>query len=671
MWGRKKMRIEFIKLKNYRQYKDEKIDFPPLKGERNFIVIQGINDSGKTTLLNAITWCLYGEELHLEKELKALPMLNTLTFSKLKLGESCEVEVEIQMRDEKEQKINFKRNIRFKKLKNGEIEKIKDPTSKEDDGSKYEMLRQIKGNIIQVADAKYITKKLIPKEICGYFFFDGERLNEYFREAVGEKIKGEVFKISQLELLDKVLKYTEEKKGEFMKTSKNLTSKAAEIKDEIDLYQNSLKEYKEKREDLKSQIKEAEEKERKISGKLRLLPDSKQLEEERAGIEEDLKKLEDKIDDLYQDKLNYLIDMAPSIFIYKAIIKTNKIIDKKEEAGEIPPYYQKDFIEKLLKKGKCMCGTDISKKNRYRKKIKKILLECDEISNIAAKLIKTNTYLKSIINELEKFHIKQIKFGREIKSLRKEDEEKNKRLKKINERIGKSSSEEVKRLENKLQLYKEQIKNQGSTLGNMQARIEMTERNIKKLENDFEKEIKKEKKLKELGKILSFCKKSLEAIEKIKGSFMEETKKEIEELTKKQFFELIWKKETYKDIKIDDDYKISVVHQSGMEAIGSLGAGVRQALALSFIAALNKVSGFDVPIVIDTPLGRISKEHRKNIADKLPSYLKGKQVILLATDEEYTPEVRKRLSKRVAKEFKIEFKETKLGSIGRIVPYGK
>jgi len=105
-----------------------------------------------------------------------------------------------------------------------------------------------------------------------------------------------------------------------------------------------------------------------------------------------------------------------------------------------------------------------------------------------------------------------------------------------------------------------------------------------------------------------------------------------------------------------------------MEGIGTLSAGERQVLALSFMAALNSVSGFDVPIIIDTPLGRISKEPKKSIARNLPKYLKGEQVTLLVTEEEYTPEVRASLSGRVGKSYVIEFKETGNGNLAEVIP---
>ena len=105
------------------------------------------------------------------------------------------------------------------------------------------------------------------------------------------------------------------------------------------------------------------------------------------------------------------------------------------------------------------------------------------------------------------------------------------------------------------------------------------------------------------------------------------------------------------------------------ECIETLPADERQLLGLSFMAALNSVSGFNVPIIIDTPLGRIPREHGKSIASNLSNYLKEKQVTLLVTDEEYTPEVKESLSERVGMSYSITCKETGTGVLAEVVPY--
>jgi DNA sulfur modification protein DndD len=148
---------------------------------------------------------------------------------------------------------------------------------------------------------------------------------------------------------------------------------------------------------------------------------------------------------------------------------------------------------------------------------------------------------------------------------------------------------------------------------------------------------------------------------------MKEVKNQVEQKASEQFLSLITASSTYKGIRIDDDYNISVPHVTGREALGSLSSGERQVCALAFMAALNSVSGFKVPVIIDTPLGRIDPGPRKKIAQKLPNYLKGTQVTLLVTESEYTEEVREALQGKVSKTYTISFQEKGEGKIAELV----
>ena len=162
---------------------------------------------------------------------------------------------------------------------------------------------------------------------------------------------------------------------------------------------------------------------------------------------------------------------------------------------------------------------------------------------------------------------------------------------------------------------------------------------IDELKEKMDEELKKEGKVKELKKMIHFCEKSLNIISSTKQNIIAETRKEIERETRQVFFTLLWKKETFKDISISEDYNINLIHSMGYECLGSVSAAERELLALSFTLALHKISGFDSPLIIDTPVARVSDEHRKNFGKIFLDVSFNKQTILLFTPAEYSSEI--------------------------------
>lgn len=87
-----------------------------------------------------------------------------------------------------------------------------------------------------------------------------------------------------------------------------------------------------------------------------------------------------------------------------------------------------------------------------------------------------------------------------------------------------------------------------------------------------------------------------------------------------------------------------------------LSAGERQLLAVAILSALAKASGREMPVVIDTPLGRLDETHRallvKNYFPKASH-----QIILLSTDSEIVGSHYKNLKPYASKEMTLQFDE--------------
>ncbi|MFN9606929.1 MAG: DNA sulfur modification protein DndD [Pseudanabaena sp.] len=90
-----------------------------------------------------------------------------------------------------------------------------------------------------------------------------------------------------------------------------------------------------------------------------------------------------------------------------------------------------------------------------------------------------------------------------------------------------------------------------------------------------------------------------------------------------------------------------------------LSAGEKQMLAIAFLWGLSRVSGCQLPVVIDTPLGRLDSSHRHNLLDRyFPNA--SQQVILLSTDTEIGKEevTRLRQNQLIAHEYILDYDES-------------
>jgi len=659
------MDLDCIRMKNFRQYMNVKIEFArdPAK---NFTIIQGVNGAGKTNLLNAITWCLFGDEFHVDTKYKGLPIVNTTALNQ-STDNTFEVKVEIQFIEKDGNKIVVTRANQYKKKENGEVVEVPYPHSL--------AVMQQRGRDwigpIYGDDAQYIINNRIPPTIEEYFFFDGERMDDYFKENTGKEIKEAVFQISQLELFEKLIDHLTARRTDFLKAARGLSSRAEEISELLQLHTRSLETDKKILEELIQKKSEAEQLERDYSKKLKnsSLEHIQQLEDQREALNSDISDTERQIAEIEDERLQLLHKAMPIILSYNALLRTKSMIDGRVEAGLIPPLFQRIFIESLLKKEKCICGSDISGKDEYsttRRKRVETFLESSQLSEKSNELIESNTLIRKMMENVASFPELVIEMNRKLKGLEEINEGKEQKIRKIEQEIKQSNVENIKLWEQEREKYSKEKEHFVGEVAKIRTQMEKRRKIMSACNSELKHELEQETKHKSLLEVLAFCDEGMKSAQQVMDTIMINVKEEIEKKTSEQFLALIWKKDTYTAVRIDDDYNISVPHISGREALGTLSAGERQVCALSFMTALNSVSGFEVPIIIDTPLARISSEPSRNIARNLPNYLQNKQVTLLVTEKEYTPEVKNELSGRVGMTYIINVTEKEQGNLAEV-----
>lgn len=215
---------------------------------------------------------------------------------------------------------------------------------------------------------------------------------------------------------------------------------------------------------------------------------------------------------------------------------------------------------------------------------------------------------------------------------------------------------DVAELEKQRKRIDGRIKDMREDLGQLRGKIEQKKEEVEERKKAWQREVEREKKHETILRKISFVENASEKIEGIEKEILEQVRTETEDSLEQFFNDLIWKDEPY-DIELTDEYEVHVYGPSGEKNLGSLSAGERQVLALSFMSALAQISGFSAPILIDTPLGRISSKPKKRIAQNVPNYLEDTQVTFLMTDEEYTDEVRVFLKDKVANEYHLDYSD--------------
>lgn len=112
-----------------------------------------------------------------------------------------------------------------------------------------------------------------------------------------------------------------------------------------------------------------------------------------------------------------------------------------------------------------------------------------------------------------------------------------------------------------------------------------------------------------------------------------------------------------KNIEIGADCSVRLLGDRGRD-LRSLdaSAGEEQIFALSLIAAIAKVSGAKVPIVMDTPLARLDTDHRTNVLKYFSSQA-SEQVILLSQPDEVHGSYLKVIKDRIGAKFHLDYEE--------------
>ena len=667
--------IRYIEIENFRQYRKTRIEFS-IDPQKSFTIIRGANGTGKTTIMNAITWCLYGKEMHREDGGKnddnIFPIINTNTLKENPVG-IINMSVTIMFADKNGDQMWIKRKLSLYSEGKSTIERDSETGMWLPNGNDStisvtkECQRYTKNGWEKIVPFSRGINILLPELLFSYHLFDGEKLEDFFIN-LDKNIENGIKNVSKIKMVEQAIDSLEK----FIK--QRIHPKLKNLRPEANIYKRrkseaeaELDEVIIKVEETNSKLKSKEEKINKLEqfiishGGANIGKQQEQAIEIKNKIEKVQKEIQRKKIELR----DYVLLHMPSIMLHSQIQDIVRQIEKKGQTGVLPPKISGPFLEKLLKDELCICGNNIAHGTVARKKVSRYIKNAgySKISGTTTEILYTlKPMLKigKIISDLDMMR-------RELNNSQDSEEKEKKEYKKIQDAIGNADVDSIKRKQSeKIDLEKD-VAQLNQSLGVYNSRKKQLKRDIEENKSKLSRELRKDERHKKISKKLDFCNDALLYMKKMKKEVLEEARSKVQEHTEQYFLDLLWKEGIYDGIDINKNYEIAAHHKQGYFVRTDLSKGEKLILALSFMAALRQITGFGFPLIIDTPLGRVSGEPRYNIASKLPEFLQNTQTTLLVTDSEYQtpvkdddgttrfPSIRDVINKYVGKDYTIHF----------------
>ena len=632
------MRLQSIELTNFRQFKDEKIQFAIDKNQ-NVTLIMGDNGSGKTSLAQAFFWCFYGTNSFQDKIL-----LNRLVANNMIPNQKEMVCVRVYL-EHKQEEYCVVRQQEYTKQYNDSLKPQNSilAISKKDKNGNRMWLGTGKTESLKNIELTNTINDIMPQDLSKYFFFDGEKIetlskeissgrkSNNFVEAVNSltglkatrnalnhlnpKLKGSV--IGKLE--DEYISGSDRRIAELTEEIKRLKSEWQSADNDINSADESIKSNDLYIEELENKIKtyaEAENLQRTKTIR------QNELQQHKWRKYQSLSRI---YDNLNRDNLfDRFICEWP---VKEALV----ILSNSDVSGKDIPKLHGDTIKYLLKQKQCICGTILEENSKEWKVLENLInyLPPESISTSIGNFIKRmkDKYQEKVylLNDARSDFASILTLDEQISQCLEEIDEIDKKLN------GKDVSREVNKLNeliSKTKIITAQLRNNKSAL---EKRIGGFSVSIQSKETERDTLAKKSSQ----NASIALAKKYAEALyDKFN---VEYTAKEIK--TKANLQAYI--NENFKKffngsitLQIDDNYAVKV---SVNDKFNSLETSTAQGIAVIFVflAAIIRIAKENsanetYPVVMDAPLSTLDNQRIKIVCDTLPQI--ADQVIMFIKD---------------------------------------
>ena len=648
------MRLIYLQLCNFRQFYGQTPQIKFASGEQNTTVIYGNNGAGKTTILNAFTWVLY------EKFTAAFAspdlLINQRAIAESPLEQAVECWVELQF--EHERKLyQVKRKCYATKTSATEV---KYSPAKlfilvaGDDGRWYPPLEA----------GEDIIERILPASLHQYFFFDGERIDSFFRHNQNHNIAEDTKELLGVKILDRGIEHLKKAKRTLQEELQALgDAKTKELLNRQIQLEQQQEELNNAQQANVLRVKQLEQQKSQLSERLLAVSGADRIQELKTQL---VKRQQAIKRELIQTKLELkqlLAQQSYTVFLPAISDRYLDLAQQLRDRGQLSTGIRQEFIQHLLDTQICLCGTNLNPDTTAHQQVKSWLHQA-KLKNIEESAIRLETQVDRIPEQTKIFWQQldqcQGKINQQYAELNHLESE----ITRTNKQLSTYPNRDIRQLQQQIETLDSNLKNlileQGS---NQQQQTEITTQLIS-LNKQIQQHKLTQTKQQLAQQRIKITQEAINRLGTVRTRLEQQFRLALEQKVREIFSFISF---TPYLPRLSSNYELTLVQKIADHEIPvAASTGENQILSLAFIGGIidrvrqwsqrNTLLGYDsstFPIVMDSPFGSLDQIYRRQVAKAIPQL--ANQLVIFVTQTQWRGEVQQETQPLIGQKYVLTY----------------
>ncbi|MEG3841603.1 AAA family ATPase [Microcoleus sp. herbarium14] len=650
------MKLISIILCNFRQFFDQTPEIKLAWGPKNITVIHGNNGAGKTALMNAFTWGLYG---NLSAGFTEEQLVNKRAIAEAKPGKRVPCWVEIVFEhDSKRYQVRRSRHA------------YKSQNSVEH--SKSELFMQVAKDdgrwMLPPQHPDDIIGRILPESLHQYFFFDGERIEQIVRHDKKAEIAEATKELLGVEVLNRSIRHLGDARKSLETDLRMIGSSEIKklLRDKQD-YQKEVEKSLQKQVEIEQELIHQSELKKAVNGDLLQLGGAAELQKLRDELAKQRNLFKQQIV-MAADAIKRAISVRGyAVFLSDAVTEFDVIVGGLRDKGELLSGIQRPFLEGLLAQQRCICGAQLVEGSEARENVSGWMDKAG-VGDVEETTIRISDRVNEIDRQVADFWEEIDRQQGNVSRSRAELSRVETQLDDIQNKLRNFPDSDVSGLQKRLDEIEAKIGDLHRETGSNQQQIESLNTSLVALDKQIDKQQLNEQRQVLAQRRIAATQDAIDRLTEVRSRLEKQFCSQLEKRVQDIFSQISF---TPYIPKLSDKYELTLVENtSGKESLVAASTGENQILSLSFIGGIiegvrewsqkNTLMGPDsstFPIVMDSPFGSLDEIYRKQIANKLPKL--ANQLVVLVTKTQWRGEVEREMESCTGREYVLVYNSPK------------